>query len=422
LAEAAQGPQAVRPAFPISATRNQRRLRDAKGRAVFINGEAAWSLITGLDEQEAELYLDDRAKRGFNAIILNIIEHKFNGPTNQYGQVPFSKPGDLSTPNDEYFKHVDWVIDRARDKGMLVFATPAYFGYRGGDEGWYQEVTHTSLPTLRGYGRYLGRRYKRFDNIVWVMGGDYGSAAALPYTRAIVQGLQETDRPRVFTAHNERYESGVKYHEAESWLSLNTTYADCEAAAEKSLEDYMRKPVLPFVFFEGRYENEGASDVCLRSQAYWSVLAGSNGHFLGIKPVWGFESDWKDRLNSSGSRSMTYFGRLFLSRPWQKLTPDLSSRLLTGGRGADTDVAGAAITTDRTTAIIYTPSPRRLTVNMSRIAGPTARAWWFNPKSGRASRIGDFPTARTHTFTPRGSGDWVLVIDAARLKLRPPGT
>jgi hypothetical protein len=408
--------------FPLKVSADKRRLIDQRGQPFFVNGDTPWSLITGLTREDAELYLEDRKQRGFNAILMNIIEHKFNGPVNRYGQGPFLKSGDFSAPNEQYFQHVDWVIGRARDKGMLVLATPAYFGYQGGDEGWYQEIIRTSLSILQSYGRYLGSRYKQFDNIVWVMGGDHGSNAGLPYTRAIVQGLQETDQPRVFTAHNSRFESGIKYHESESWFSLNTTYSDCNNSAANSLTDYNRSPVIPFLYFEGRYENEGASAVCIRSQAYWAVLAGANGHFLGVKPVWSFDAGWKQTLDTNGSRSMTRFARLFLSRAWHKLVPDQSGTLLTGGRGSlETDVAGAAITSDGTTAIIYAPSSRGLTISMSKISGSTARAWWYNPETGLATRVGDFPTTGSRTFTPPGGDDWVLILDDASLNLPAPG-
>ncbi|MCI0401178.1 MAG: DUF4038 domain-containing protein [Gammaproteobacteria bacterium] len=51
-----------------------RYLVDQTGKPFFINGDAPWSLITGLTKSEAELYLNDRHQRGFNAIIVNLIE------------------------------------------------------------------------------------------------------------------------------------------------------------------------------------------------------------------------------------------------------------------------------------------------------------------------------------------------------------
>ncbi len=180
---------------------------------------------------------------------------------------------------------------------------------------------------------------------------------------------------------------------------------------------------MPFVYFEGRYENESDwTPKCLRSQAYWPVLLGAVGSFFGNRPIWLFDPGWQAALNSVGAQGMTYFGRLFRSRAWDKLVPDLAGTVLTAGRGAlGADYATAARTNDGATVIVYTPSQRALTIDMTKISGTTARAWWFNPATGAASLIGDYPTSGSRSFTPPAAGDWVLVIDDASLGLAAPG-
>jgi hypothetical protein len=58
---------------------------------------------------------------------------------------------------------------------------------------------------------------------------------------------------------------------------------------------------------------------------------------------------------------------------------------------------------------------------MTKIGGTTARAWWYNPITGVATLIGDFPATATRSFTPPAAQDWVLVIDNAALNLAAPG-
>ncbi len=80
---------------------------------------------------------------------------------------------------------------------------------------------------------------------------------------------------------------------------------------------------------------------------------------------------------------MSYFRKLFTSRAWEKLVPDNSATVLTGGRGAlGADYAAAARTSDGASVIVYAPSQRALTVDMSKVSGTSARAWWFNPVDG----------------------------------------
>jgi hypothetical protein len=90
----------------------------------------------------------------------------------------------------------------------------------------------------------------------------------------------------------------------------------------------------------------------------------------------------------------------------------------TAGRGAlGADYAAAARIRRRQHHV----SRVALTIDMSKVASTTARAWWFNPSTGTASLIGDFPTSGARSFTPTTAGDWVLVIDNAGLGLAAPG-
>ena len=88
--------------FPVAVRPGQRYLVDAAGKPFFINGDAAWSLIAGLTREEADFYLDDRRARGFNTILVSLIETRFavNAPANAYGELPFhNKPFETSPPS-----------------------------------------------------------------------------------------------------------------------------------------------------------------------------------------------------------------------------------------------------------------------------------------------------------------------------------
>jgi hypothetical protein len=77
-----------------------------------------------------------------------------------------------------------------------------------------------------------------------------------------------------------------------------------------------------------------------------------------------------------------------------------------------------------TYALVYAPVGRSFTVRMSTISGGRVRAWWFNPRDGRATEIGTFANTGEHSFTPPDRGemlDWVLVLDDDARKYAPPG-
>src|SRR5262249_9012079 len=141
--------------YPLKLASGQRYAVAPVARPFRIPGDSPGSLIATLTNEDAELYLEDRRGRGFNALIVNLLEHQFaaDAPRNAYGQPPFTVAGDFSTPNEAYFAHADDILQRASAKGMVVFLTPAYLGFGGGNEGWYQEMAANGTSKLFSYGQ-----------------------------------------------------------------------------------------------------------------------------------------------------------------------------------------------------------------------------------------------------------------------------
>ncbi len=426
---------APHPAYPLTVAPNNRNLVDRTGVPVLLQGDAAWSIIAGLTEAEAALYLDDRERKGFNTILVNLIEHVHRGPVNRYGEGPFTVPGDFSTPNEAYFSHADRVIDMAAERGIQVLLTPLYLGYDspGNDEGWIAETLHNGVEACRAYGRYVGKRYAGCDNLIWVIGGDRNPGAAVEHASALVAGIREYDDRHLFTAHCAPESSPVEQYPG-GWLNLNNTYT-YEIVHRKLLADFRRRPVMPFFLMESTYEGEhNASTVQVRRQAYWAMLCGAAGQVFGNNPIWKFGSGWEAALESPGSHGMVHLRRLFESRPWYDLVPDLDGvytfrpdlreALVTEGRGEfrGLDYLAAAQTPDGSTAIAYMPTARGVTLNLARMSGHTARVWWFDPRTGGSSRAGDLPTTGMHPLDPPGDGDWVIVLDDISKNLAAPGT
>ena len=413
---------------------NHRCLVDQTDLPFLMQGDAAWSLIVALNDTEVEQYLRNRRDKGFNTVIVELIEHRFckKPPLNEAGDAPFTTPGDFSTPNEKYFAHADWVIRKAGEFGMQVLLAPIYLGYVGTDEGWIEEILKLEPEKCLAYGRYLGRRYQDFDNIIWVMGGDRNPESALEKVDLIALGIREFDHRHLFTAHCHPENSAVDRYGGGGWLDFNTTYT-YEIVHRKLLADYNRNPAWPFILIESSYEGEhNSSEVQIRRQAYWSVLCGGFGHVFGNNPIWHFNgptlfptnTTWQQSIDLPGSVSMMYWGRLFRSRPWFELVPDQKHEAVTAGLGEfqGLDYLAAGRTPDGSTVIAYMPTRRTITVDMSKVSGAQARGWWFDPRAGKATAAGAFPTSGTREFTPPAEGDWVLVLDDASLNRLPPGS
>jgi hypothetical protein len=409
--------------YPVKVGPDHRHLVDQSGAPFLVQGDAPWSLISGLTREEAELYLEKRRSQGFNSIIVNLIEHKFRGPVNRYGEGPFTTPGDFSTPNEKYFEHADWVIKKAEEKGMQVFLAPIYLGYIGTDEGWIEEGLKNGPEKCRAWGRYVGRRYRDFDNLVWMIGGDRNPEKAREDVDAIVAGIQEYDYRHLFTAHCHPENSAIDQYKNDGWLNLNTTYT-YNIVHGMLLADYNRVPPMPFILTESTYEGEhNASAVQVRRQAYWALLCGSTGQMMGNRPIWLFDPGWQAALDSTGAQDMSRLKTLFTSRPWYQLVPDLKHEVVVDGLGEfrGLDYLAAARTEDGATVIAYLPTARTFTVDLTKIAGKAAKAWWFNPRTGKSDPAGEFPTTGKKQFTPPGDGDWVLMLDDASRKAAAPG-
>jgi hypothetical protein len=413
---------------------NRRYLVDQSNAPYLLQGDAAWSLIVATSDAEVEQYLRNRREKGFNTVLVELIEHRFakKPPFNEAGDAPFTTPGDFSTPNEKYFAHADWVIRKAAEHGMVVMLAPIYLGYIGTDEGWIEEILKLEPEKCLAYGRYLGNRYKDFDNLIWVMGGDRNPESALEKVNLIALGIRESDKRHLFTAHCHPENSALDRYESGGWLDFNTTYT-YQIVHQKLLADYNRSPAWPFILIESSYEGEhNASEVQIRRQAYWSVLCGGFGHVFGNNPIWHFNGPtlfptnltWQQSMDLPGSVGMMHWGRLFRSRPWFDLVPDQKHEVVTGGLGEfqGLDYLAAGRTPDGGTVIAYIPSRRTITVDMSKISGSQVHAWWFDPRTGKAVAGGDFPTSGTRELTPPGEGDWVLVLDDASLNRRPPGS
>jgi hypothetical protein len=138
---------------------------------------------------------------------------------------------------------------------------------------------------------------------------------------------------------------------------------------------------------------------------------------------------WYEALDQPGARQMAIARRLLESRPFLTRVPDdsviVTDRVPTSVPGAGRYRFVATRDAEGTYAMVYVPVGRRFAVRMDVIRGPRVTAWWFDPRLGTASRIGDYPNAGERLFEPPDVGedhDFVLVLDDAARHYPPPGS
>jgi hypothetical protein len=431
---------------PLRISEQGRRVVHADGTPFFWLGDTAWELFHRLNRDEAEHYLEDRRSKGFN-VIQAVVLAELDGLSvpNPYGHTPLID-NDPSRPDESYFRHVDFIVDRAAVKGMYIGMLPTWGDKFNRKWGVGPEIF--TVENARIYGAFLGRRY-RDRPIIWILGGDRSpeSETHLAIIRAMAEGIREGDGgAHLMTYHPMGGNASSTWFHHDRWLDLNMFQSGHgerdRANYEMTSRDYLRVPVKPVLDGEPRYEDhpvnwrpeEGWFDEFdVRQAAYWSLLSGAAGHTYGDHNIWQMwepgrnpissaRTPWREALHHPGSRQMGYARRLFESRPFLLLEPDTAA-LVDAGEGSGHQVAARA--RDGSYLFAYTPLGRPLTLRMNRITGLTARAHWFDPRTGNAEDAGSFPTSEVRSFSPPGEegrgNDWILVLDREASDLGRPG-
>jgi len=418
------------PVYPLKVGPTGRYLVDRDGRPFLIVGDSPQALIANLSVKRAGQFFANRQAAGFNSVWINLLCDDYTGGrpdgATYDGIVPFMRPGDLSTPNPAYFTRADEMIRLAERHRIVVFLDPIETG------GWLKVLRDNGTAKAYAYGRYLGLRYRRFPNIVWLNGNDFQTwtqpgddALAL----AVARGIKSVD-PRQLQTVELDFPTSASSDDVR-WggiIGLDAAYTYSPTYAEV-LKAYGRDRV-PVFMIEASYEGEHdyTGPETLRRQEYWTLLSGATGQFYGNHYTWQFSTGWPSHLNTVGSRQMTIATNLFSHRPWFDLVPDTSHALVVSGYGTysesgdvnSNDYVTAARTPDGRLAIAYLPSGRPIVVNMRRMAGSRVRAQWYDPTSGRYAAIAGSPfvTRGERRFAPPGENhggddDWVLVLGAA---------
>lgn len=402
-------------AFPL--TLESGVLVDGNGAPFLIHGDAAWSLIVQLDLDEVDTYLDTRHQQGFNTLVVNLIEHHFSDdpPRTAEGEAPFLGRS-FSEPNPAYFDHAVEVVRRAAAKGFLVLLAPAYLGYDGGDEGWYQDMLEAGPDVLRDYGHMVGERFATADNVVWVHGGDFTPPPeGLELVEAVREGIIAGGATQLETAHWSPETSAADVGVA--WLDLNTTYTYGPVHVA-SRRDERAHPGLAHFLFESAYEKDikETTPRSIRAQAYDALLSGAIGDIYGHGDIWPFRDGWRDALTAQGAQDMTRVRALFEWLPGTKLVPDIDRRLVVDGGGSEGswEFAPAAATPDGSTTVVYVPSKRDVAVAVH--GGGPVWAAWYDPTASRfvaaVASLRDTEVLEVTHPGPNAAGDedWVLVV------------
>jgi len=431
----------------INVSENRRFLVREDGTPFFYLGDTAWELFHRLTLEEADEYLRRRADQGYTviqAVVLAELEGLVDPNAN--GDLPLIDL-DPTRPNEAYFAHVDQVVNRANELGLVVAMLPTW-----GDKWnvkWAKGPEIFSPENARVFGEYVGRRYRDAD-LIWVMGGDrpYETDLHVEITRSMAEGVRAGDGgAHLITVHP--YGGGhssEKLHQ-EPWLDFNMIQSGHHWRNGENYRmlanDYALQPTKPCMDAESAYEDHPVNwkpdelgffnDVEVRRPSYWGVFAGGHGLTYGHHAVWqmltlsrnpvGFaRGNWRDALEFPVAQQMVHLKNLMLSRPFLTRVP--APDMIAGEAGKGEDHIEATRDADGSYAFVYFPRDRGVDLDLTKLTGDELTVSWFDPRTGVVAQQESMQRVARASFAPpadSGGPDWVLVLDDASRGYREVG-
>ncbi len=444
---------------------NKRFLVTSEGKPFFYLGDTAWELFHRLNREEADRYLKNRADKGFTVIqAVALAELDGINDPNPYGHRPLlnndpTKPDVKDGAANDYWDHVDYIVKKADALGLFIGFLPTWGDKWNRGRGAGPEVFNVQNAEV--YGEWLGRRYKDASNIIWILGGDRSleTDTHKQVIRAMARGLRKGDGgAHLQTLHPRGGEGSSAHFHNDDWLDFNMRQnghvVEFNPRYEMTRADYDRTPIKPVLDGEPIYEDHPisfnakllghsvAADV--RRPLYWNLFTGAFGHTYGHHSVWQMWQpgrnpinnplmSWAEALDQLGAAQMQHGRRLIESRPFLTRVPDDSllvthkpdaAEIPTAMPGAGLKRFVATRDSEGSYAMIYAPTGRKFKVNLTKLSGEKLRGWWFNPRDGKATLIGEWAKTNEREFITPMPGedlDWVLVLDDVKKKYGAPG-
>lgn len=424
------------------------------GSPFFWLGDTGWELFHRLTFEEIEMYLENRRQKGFN-VIQAVVLAEMNGlkKPNRYGDVPLHDL-DPTKPNEKYFEFVDRVIKLAAEKNLYMGLLPTW-----GDKVtmiWGEGPVVFNSENAYKYGLWLGKRYKDFPNIIWILGGDRPpmneNSDWRPVWRAMAKGILEaTENKALISYHiSGGDKSTSQFIHNEEWLDVNMIQSGHGGGRDVHIwelisRDWNLTPAKPVLDSEPNYEDHPVNpwpkwnpengyfrDYDVRKQTYRSVFAGGCGVTYGHHSIWQFwnpneekinfaDRYWTEAIDRPGAFQVGYLKKLMESRPQLTRIPDQS--LIEKGQGEMGEYCCSTRDIDGSYMMIYIPVGKSITINTNPIKAKKVYAWWLNPKTAEVIRTGKMKNSGSMVFTTPSLGvenDWVLVIDNPKFKYKIP--
>jgi hypothetical protein len=327
----------VTPAGGLRISSNGHYLLNPDGSPFIWVGDTGWRLVNRLNHAEADMYLSDRATKGFTVIQTVLDDNQ--GKVNAAGDAPFINENPYQ-PNPAFFSYVDTLVADATARGLTLAIVPCWGNKINGPDNVRFDAT-----SARSYGQYLGARYKG-KNIIWLLGGDGKVFLQHAAWDALADGLNAGSGGANLITYHPRggYSSSAAYtgDPRVQFNMVQSGHVADSANYDMIASDYTLN--LPTIDAEANYEempndlvatNGPITAYDVRKKAYWSLFAGAFGVQYGDMNVYQFWTPgtapdyatpsvgpWQNALNAPGALQMRFVKKLMQSRPILSRVPD----------------------------------------------------------------------------------------------------
>lgn len=436
--------QAPLPLLKISA--NKRYFQTADGKPFFWLGDTGWLLFSKCSKETAIQYLQTRQEQGFNVVqvmVLHTLKAKNVYGNNALVNADVAQPDTTHSSNagEGYWELVDFIVSEAGKRGIYMAMVPVW--------GSNVKDGKVSVQQANVYAQFLAKRYSKYNNIIWLNGGDIKGSDQLAVWKAIGTTIKQYDKRHLQTFHPRGRSSSSEWFHQEPWLDFNMFQSGHKDYAQDTIRtepnrygednwkyinaDYRMLPVKPTLDGEPSYENIphglhdslaarwAAADV--RRYAYWCVFAGGAGFTYGENAVmqfnkmgdktanFGVTDNWTETIHATGAQQMQFLKKLLLSKSYFTRLP--AQEIIAGNNG--TKYGYLLATKGDGYAMVYTYTGANCSINMSQLAFVPRKAAWYSPKDGSTNVIDIFNKKGTVVFDPPGEpadgNDWVLVLE-----------
>lgn len=443
---------------------NQRYFIKENGEPLIWLADTVWTMPQRLKWDDIDYYMRTRKSQGYTVLQIVALDperdEEMRNPAGEKALID----DDATKPNEEYFKYLDWIIDKALEYGFYILLLPVWGQLVVGDS-WGGETFEKTITKENAYffGEWIGKRYQNKKHILWCLGGDrqpvHKGTSYKDVWRQMAEGLAKgvTGRDLKYNEESPYWEELlITYHtcyEMETGKCSTMSYWTDEEKwirfimlqSGHGLEipnydlvktEYERDHVMPVWDGEPAYEMMPTSwpvvenfhnEWMVRKRAYWSLFAGAFGHTYGHASVWCSVSEkerdkmakytWYEALKSKGAGQMKVLRdfmeamKLYECIPYQEAFVDEA-----GNENIDEHIQ-VCIHKDHKYLLAYCPYGQTFTINANILSSDSAYLWWFNPRNGEctANSVRIDNCRREVTLAAPSSGkeeDWVLILKA----------